>query len=1009
MSGSTPFWTAPNEGYGAVHRADSKASNYNPDVLLVLVHGILGSRFGTWGTLAQDILSQSRVDVDVLSYEYPSKAWQRASFISAARDLRTLLKTSFGDFRNYLFIAHSTGGLVVKQMLRDDCADTWTKLKNPEQSLQGTRSLVLRTRRIINVTVPHVGGRKATICLGRSFYRAVYPFFWPIAKAARTVSGGKLDWGYNAIVDELRWHNPQLVRLEHIYARQMRLMDANDLPRPISIDVIASGDLAIEPFRAVDRKLAKGVPLGVRSDRDRVELRGTHGSVKAPRQDERSVIAALVAEHLSPFRHVENVAIARATVGRAFNLDRDVEMLVGAKATSRTGGRATPDLSLPFAMGSSQHEALQRLATAARRNSADVRRIILTGDAGVGKSVVLRRLARRLAVEALASDGTATMPIIIPLQQMELNLSEIAQFCGENSTSATPWELLGVKWCERLGELLSLDATSAGLPGAGARDPAPTFAWLDRLLRTSAVTLIFDGVDEFVTNHDGVTMSDMHALAVSLQQRYQANTRLVIVFGVRSSQPRAESLATSRGNVYEVRRLTEEEALSLFPAAAQVFARLQSDRVRRLLLAPLVLSKLGPRLEGVTDQALNSRSGIMQAALEAIVERMLRKHGGKPLEMAMCVLALSLVAWRVFVNGRAEIAVSDLRSELAFDKARWEQHLQSTGRLESSLVPQTYRLLEDAAILRELLTRTVFFPSGQDMYRFRHREWEDYLVSVYFVQIIRWRFAEELGHRAFHHHMFVATGEQVTDLDTSEDGIAEVLETARRLKNFFIAGNLVSMLAASIAPLSGPTASQHLFSQLDAFTPVIGFAILSGLSARVLLRDPRDEWADQLRPIVLEALSRCAANDGIHPLTKSLAWCFLTAFAQRGFCPPPVKPWPGLWSEPAQLEEAASLVSSKTNGHFTSDARQRSLQVAFLKIQRYVLEIAEREISAVHYLYPVAAARSLGAEIDREAFHGLVETVSDPKINDVYQRYTAVPEVSEIWYKCVDLVKADGR
>jgi pimeloyl-ACP methyl ester carboxylesterase len=107
---------------------------HRADRLLVLVHGLTGDGLSSWtspsGSYWPKLIEGEPVlrDFDVYVYEYPTKFFGDCmSVTDLANDLRLRLEDA-GAFTNYsqvVFLAHSMGGLIVRQFLlrnRDDLA-----------------------------------------------------------------------------------------------------------------------------------------------------------------------------------------------------------------------------------------------------------------------------------------------------------------------------------------------------------------------------------------------------------------------------------------------------------------------------------------------------------------------------------------------------------------------------------------------------------------------------------------------------------------------------------------------------------------------------------------------------------------------------------------------------------------------------------------------------------------------------------------------------------------------
>ena len=267
---STEFWTSQGQ-YGLVH----KAAGPTTDVIVLFIHGVFGDCGRTWGRMPQWVLDAAGLDLDVASFSYPSGLWERTAITPAADDLKTWLETELKGYRHLLFVTHSTGGLVVKEMLRRAYRDG--RGLSPDSDPDALPSLWLRTRRIINIAVPHRGGDPLMAGFGKVAYATVYPFMAPLLRLVRFVTQGSKDWGRNEIIAVLRWHNPWLLALDSEFMEAVAGVDGLGLPVPVTHDIYAKSDLSV-PIQVADQ------------DRD-IYFRGTHGSVKVPKRPNAPIVS----------------------------------------------------------------------------------------------------------------------------------------------------------------------------------------------------------------------------------------------------------------------------------------------------------------------------------------------------------------------------------------------------------------------------------------------------------------------------------------------------------------------------------------------------------------------------------------------------------------------------------------------------------------------------------------------------------------------------------------------
>jgi triacylglycerol esterase/lipase EstA (alpha/beta hydrolase family) len=153
---SEQFWDAGSSDESRRHMVDSPR---NPALLIVFVHGFCGHPSGTWRNLPQWVLERAKLEsASVLSFGYPTWPWLKADIATASRELRRLLIEEYSRFGHYIFITHSAGGIVVKEMLRQDLHDACDG--DAQERLKLVPQIAYRTRRIFNFAVPHQGAQR---------------------------------------------------------------------------------------------------------------------------------------------------------------------------------------------------------------------------------------------------------------------------------------------------------------------------------------------------------------------------------------------------------------------------------------------------------------------------------------------------------------------------------------------------------------------------------------------------------------------------------------------------------------------------------------------------------------------------------------------------------------------------------------------------------------------------------------------------------------------------------
>lgn len=121
---------------------------------------------------------------------------------------------------------------------------------------------------------------------------------------------------------------------------------------------------------------------------------------------------------------------------------------------------------------------------------------VIAGDAGVGKSTVLRMATRHLCGELLTNGG-AVLPIQIPLYFASLTLEQLS------CSTATAMRATIERAARSAISCSSGGATGSTTPPSRG---AIRIDWVPARLRSEPVMVIFDGIDEFLTNHPNLRM-----------------------------------------------------------------------------------------------------------------------------------------------------------------------------------------------------------------------------------------------------------------------------------------------------------------------------------------------------------------------------------------------------------------------------------------------------------------------------------------------------------------------
>lgn len=964
------FWTHTSR-YGVIHRVAPDDQREYPGCLIVFVHGIFGDCRETWGDMPRWILENCPEESDIASFSYPAQVWQRTGVSQAAQDLRTWLETELGGYRHLIFITHSSGGLVVKHLLTEAFDEIKAGLADRSFDFTASNSVWLRTRRVINIAVPHKGGAPIPSIGGLIAYGIVYPLIFPWLKMVRFITQGSKDWGWNAFIPTLTWRNPWLLRLDRRFEAQLSLSEQWDLPFPVVSDLYAKSDLS--------------VPIAADSGHRNVYFRGTHGSVKIPVHSSDPIIV-IVADIVRRYISEVNLSLVDLTLARIAQVNQiaGIDHLIDTGPESHKPSKDRPLSQMGAAVLGTQAEIRDAVLAAIRRGGERPRQLVVTGSAGVGKSAVLRMIGWRLGRAYLENPGPETsLPLMIPLQQVNLDA---------NGGMECSWECLWqwwFDWAKNLEPNMPMD-----------------FSWLENQLTRQASVIIFDGVDDFLTNNPTIGLSTLIRSLREATSRYAGNPRLTMVVGIRSGFPGLERLADDPRHLFEILRLTPAEAQRLFPESAKWLAAIQDPGLLDLALTPLILSNFTPDPQFESRTGALTQTSIMDQTLRTIVRRSNLTGIGaeeKPLvDIDQLIYALSLIAWIFFQKSRGEINAAALCKEAAEICRRWEKFFA-----DHDLFPRAeglmagFRLLEEPQLCNALLQRTVFIATGPESVRFSHRSWKEFLLANYFTLCLKWGHVYDFGVTAFNSRIYRMAGELCQDRVMTEERLSGILEYCRSVGNTYVSGNLIAFLAWSHVSIE-TQALRRLLEMLPRFEALSRIVLIAGLGYRILVNSNNDRSVMDLRRSLapkLREFSDPAVAPVDDPVAASLSWCYRKAFATMYHMPLPDIPWPEIGFEERQALKALPMICRMQGNERIVDARSRSLQMAFLSAIQEVYSDSHLVIRAMHYLYYLIVAQKYDIhvfEISQELPRLLAP---GSRFEQIVLDYTAVPELLTLYRK----------
>ncbi len=974
------FWDDETR-YGHTHASSEQTTN-NKRCLLIFVHGIFGHSQKTWGNMPEWVIKHDNLDIDVASFSYPTGIFHRCSIPQAADDLITWLETEFQEYHHLIFVTHSTGGLVVKRALT-------VSFNNLKKDKTGeiipytlSKHLFLRTRRVINIAVPHEGGSAFATIFGNLIYGLIYLFSAPFLKIIRFLSQGQKDLGKNRIIPALRRKNKWLKKLDQNFNIALDQALSANLPVPGIYDICAKADLS--------------VPFSSDPEGRKLYVRGTHGSIKIPNRVN-SPIVSIVADRIEQFGldMATNIAAYMLVRIAEVNQATGISGLISSKTAQTSGEEDTQVHSFSVHSAGSQAEVVELLIQAIHSKTEQPKQLVITGAAGVGKSIATRMLAWKLGLNFLtAPESGAAFPLFIPLQQVNVsNLSE----------SEYSWEMLW-SWWLNWGKSIFKESHC-------------DLQWLEEQFNNRPIAIILDGLDDFMHNHPSIGFSNMIAILNDVLSRYSSNRNFTLIIGIRSSIHGLERLVKDKRDIYEVLRLSKSQAKEIYPNCIHWIDSIQDASLMDFILTPLILANYEPepnfnqkKQQPLTQFTLMNQSiGTIMGRSNIVGKRL---TANQTIENVYLKNALSFIAWLFHYKSRGEINIETLQKEAQEQKEKWQtffehEKINDEDFFYAELVDEMdeilagFDLLIQTDLCNGIFQRTVFVPTGRGRVRFAHRLWQEFLLSQYLALCIKSQHFAELGMTAFHSRIYKMSGDVFGKQIITEQSIRKLLETWQTYnKNTYITGNLIAFLSWTPTAIE-PKAIQRLLKEILNVGQLSRIVLMGGLASRILANHPDDVSLSDLRRALLPQMKTFACDQSAEdPVVSSLSWCYQKAFSSQLNIEAPEQEWPILGIEDKYTLKALPVICSEKENEFVLDERSKSLQHAFIVPVFEAFNDHALLIRAVHYLYYLVVAQKHGVhsvELAQELPHLMAK---DGEMEKIVLEFDVVPELAELFKNC---------
>ncbi len=974
------FWTDISR-YGAVHKAQQGNTGSEQRCLIIYVHGLFGDCTKTWGTMPEWVLKNAAVDTDVISFAYPSRSWQRTSINQAADDLKAWLETEFHHHRHLIFVTHSTGGLIVKLMLKD-AADSLQQESKKGHDLARADSLWLRTRRVLNIAVPHFGGSPFVSRAGKYVYLGYYTVLGPFFGLTRFITQGGKDWGKNEIIPALSWQNPQLITLEKDFVRYQRQSKNFNQPCPIIQDVRAKTDLS--------------VPFETNIESRQIFIRGTHKSIKIPKRINAPIVS-IVADLARRYTADMGVDVVDGSLRRIELVNRSsaTRQLIETTVCGIGSDLDKPKPNFVSASFGTQAEIADMIIESIYKPSDQPRQLVLTGAAGVGKSSVMRMIAWQLGLRYLSNPRNKDpVPLFIPLQQITADQVDDTTYSWD-----TMWQ-----WWLDWGESMFPELTW---------DPQ----WLEKNFKKYGVAIILDGLDDFLHNHRLVSFSSVTKLLRDAVAQYSENPNFTMVIGVRNTIHGIERLVSDPKDIFEIMRLSIAQAKEVYPSCQSWIDQVEDKDLLDFILTPLILSNYEPDPNCEISEGPSNQAALLCQTMRTALQRSrligMQNHNNHAIEIDHLGRAMMFIAWLFFHKARGEISTDILRKEASQLRQRWEHFFEQVQKDDENFYLEAilpireelvlgFEVLQQPETCNALVQRTLFVPTGPNSVRFMHRQWQEFLLGQYLAFCIRMHHFDELGFAAFHSRIYRIAGDSFGNRIVTEGCVQALFKNWHEHHNTYVTGNVIAFLTWTRTAIE-PMALQLLLSQVAEFERLSRLVLLGGLGYRVLTDQTNDVSLKDLRRALLPKLREFSDPESApvdDSVACSLSWMYRKAFAEIFNLDHPENPWPGIGFEDDETLKALPMVCTVRGDKFILDERARSLQVAFLVPIQEAFNDPKLAIRAVHYLYYLVIARKHDVHIVGLSQDLPVLLSEGSPFQRIIESFKWVPELMELYRRC---------
>lgn len=907
------------ENYGLILPALADRDKF-PELLVVFVHGFSGN-FDTWDPLIRrvfgdDIKSPLYRCIDLLNFKWPASPFEYACITKSSEKLRRVLDSLKEDLKHekyaYIFVTHSTGGLVVKQALAED----WhVRASATDTPFRAEDTIAGRTLRVVNFAVPHDGAGYYTWWFALPAYLTAGSIWWlPNEIIRRVPTPARRPWkfGFHHLAWQLLTKGPWIARCSSRYNAVLEALSADHsiASPPSHVEICAASDTVIENTWRTKLRVTAHQSLTVvkreawEHDAEKVNQKenwlifeGTHTSIKHPEQDT-NLVTRLVAKFLAIETDERDYLLSFITVKR-------IDQLFAEEKVNRLLASSKPIDSESTPSGG-QIDAVNWLVNMLLHSPTAGPCFGLTGDWGVGKSIVGMQIARDLCAGFLRREHEH-LCLFVPLAALNLPAdlkisphSTDADIEILRSAILAAWLDYAQATAEAVAKSVGRSQTRAKKRLASGKLDSP---WLRRVLSECSI-LIFDGIDEFCARHN--IEPGMLAVTAKSFLNSRSSQAIRILFIGRSTTQLLDQFVERPREIFSIRHITKEEAKANFPSAWTHIQEYDNKDITEILYRPMIIKRIsgGDHLD---KDIRNMETRFIDGALKSLISDELKKHApalsksssrnhvaealcdaisiivwiaytrdikdnthaarfaipAEAVKNAVAVLPHSFLALKCIPPESAELLaeIASILAEsphepLAREKiARVDTQLRSLG-LSAEIPDAALQLslalvfLANEQILRLILSRTIFNSTPTGWWRASHDVWQDFCLSRCLWRCIQCEGWVELERRAFKFSTFERAGHLLERQDVPHARMESLrdfyLESPEdRPGRSVAAANVCATIANCLVSMERRSLD-ILFQVIDELPDTMRLVAHAGLSARAIRGHLRA--TDQMAP-----------------------------------------------------------------------------------------------------------------------------------------------------------------